>query len=90
MVYVTLKGYLNRLEEGELMKSPSRRREIPNLLKISKGTGIAYSTINKMANNNIGGVRFRVLDQVMKYLGDQGFDIQIVDLIKFHDERQSA
>jgi len=41
-----------------------------------------------MANNHIGGVRFRVLDQVIKFLIDEGFDIQIPDLIKFHEERE--
>ena len=86
MVYIVLKSYLSDLENNEMTKPRKMRQKVPNLSDIARDTGITYANINKLANNRIGGIKFSTADKIIKSLRSRGFDMQLADLIKFHDD----
>ena len=85
MIVSKLKLFLIGLEVKEAAKPESERCKVPNLSDISKGTGINYPSISKLANNRAKRLDFRSADKIIRYVRSRGFHMSVCDLIEFED-----
>lgn len=85
MIVSKLKQFLVGLEVRESAKPKDARRKVPSLSDISRGTGISYPSISKLANNRAKRLDLNSAEKIIRYVRSLGFLMRVSDLIEFEE-----
>lgn len=82
---VILNEYLSRLKALESAQSPDKRREIPTITALAEEIGVSRVQLQRLASNGTEGIQFDVGGKIIKAMRERGFQMDITDLLEYHD-----
>lgn len=87
-IKVILKEYLAGLKEEEKHKPFGERKNIPNLMDISKESGISYSIVSRFANNQMRRFHLASITSILDALHSLGCEVEISDVLEYQKEKK--
>lgn len=80
-LYVTLKSYLQRLQEIEDSKPEMQRRSVPTMEEIARDAGITTVAISNIATNKIKQLSLQTAGKIIIAVRLHGFPMDVADLL---------
>ncbi len=90
---VTLKSYLDTLEELERLKPERDRRKVPTLTELAAAAGIHKGSMSRIVNGQVRYLSFEVGSAILDELNRRGFSSDITDIVSYHpavEEKEPA
>jgi hypothetical protein len=82
-MYITLRSYLEHLEELEASKPPHQRRPVPTMAQIASDIGISAVAMSNIASNKIRQLSLDTGAKIIAAVRSYGFPMDVSDLIAF-------
>ena len=82
-MYITLKAFLQKLEDLERSKPESERREIPSIVALAEAIGVHPVTLSNIANNNIVRFNLKTGAAIIDEMRRRGLLMESSDLISY-------
>ena len=84
--HVVLKKYLRRLRKAQAKKPLEQRKPVPRLKELAQALGVTQTGLSKFVNNQNVNLSLNMLDPIMAYLADLGFNPTYNDLLEFTED----
>jgi protein-disulfide isomerase-like protein with CxxC motif len=82
-MYITLRSYLNHLEEVEQSKPAHQRRKVPLLNEIAADIGLTPTAMSNIVNNNIKQLSLQTGGKIIAAVRARGFPMEVGDLVAY-------
>lgn len=82
---VTIKEYLDKLQEEESGKPGWQRRTIPTISQLSEDLGISRDGLSRLFNNRRVRVNLQHLALIVAELRRYGFSTQLADILSLEE-----
>ncbi len=80
---VTLKSYLESLEERERVKPEEERRKVPNLVELAEVAGVHKATLSRFAGGQTRSLPFDMGVAILDELNRRGFKTNVNDILTY-------
>lgn len=82
-MYITLKSYLERIEEVENSKPPPQRRPVPTMAEIADDIGLSTVAMSNIATNKIKQLSLETGGKIIAAMRARGFPMEAADLVAY-------
>ncbi len=91
MTKVVLREYLSRLQAIETLKARGEKKKyVPSLAELADLAGLHRGSIFRIAGNKGNSIHFKTANAIIQAMRNQGFDMELSDLVIYEEGSKEA